>query len=83
MTKRTAGENLINNKKWWKELKRFIYIVPAFFLGGIIVTVGGALAEIQDAHNTYLGRIILFTLVGGSAWYVWNLFTEPKNHGKS
>lgn len=64
----------------YKELWKVLYIVPAFFIGGVIVLVGGALAEIQDAHNTYLGRIILFTIVGGSAWYIWNIYTDPKNH---
>jgi hypothetical protein len=70
----------MNNKQWWAELLKVTYIIPAFFLGGFIVLVGGALAEVQDAHNSYLGRIVLFTIVGGSVWYAWNAITDPKNH---
>jgi hypothetical protein len=65
-----------------KAVLMILYVIPAFFIGAVIVLVGGALAEIQDAHNTYLGRIILFTAVGGIAWYAWHTITsqiDPKD----
>jgi hypothetical protein len=67
------------NKPWWTELLKILYVIPAFFLGGFIILVGGALAEAQDIHDSYLGRFILFTIVGGIAWYLWDVITNPKH----
>lgn len=66
----------MKKKPWWTELLKVLYIVPAFFLGGLIILIGGALAEVQDAHNSYLGRFILFTIVGGIVWYLWKAITD-------
>jgi flagellar biosynthesis protein FliQ len=74
-----AYNKVMKNKPWYTELVKVIYIIPAFFLGGVIVLIGGALAEIQDSHDTYIGRFILFTIVGGIAWWFWNSMNDSKS----